>query len=274
MATVWRHERVIKNTDGSRTKKCYEVRKAGNSLRLYTNGVFHSQYNPLYPIGGTIWDLLALPALYSAHKIKRVLLLGVGGGAVIQQLKSLIDCDEIVGIELDPVHIKIAKQYFKVTAKNNSKNKNRSTDKNKAHSCKVTLHCADAIKWLQEYRGKKFDLIIDDLFFEEEGIPQRAVSADSQWCGLIAKYCHANGTVVMNFDTQAALKGCAFASDSQLAKNIKDRQKLLMLGYDNRVAAFYRKAIDHDLFQSRITSLNVDHKGSIAKRMNAKIRSF
>ncbi len=78
----------------------------------------------------------------------------------------------------------------------------------------------------------------------------------------------------MNFDTQAALNGCAFASDPQLSKDIKDRQKFLMSGYDNRVAAFYRKAIDHDMFHSRILSLNNDHKGSITKRMNAKVRAF
>ncbi|MGH1471199.1 MAG: spermidine synthase [Cellvibrionaceae bacterium] len=192
MAIIWCHERTISQQDGSRIKKSYQVRSAGNSLRLYTNGVFHSQYNPLYPIGGTIWDLLALPAIYSTHKIKRVLLLGVGGGAVIQQLKSLIDCEEIVGIELDPIHIKIAKKYFKVTAKKNniSKSRDKNRNQNKKKPCKVTLHCADAIKWLKEYRGKKFDLIIDDLFFEEEGVPQRAVAADSQWCGLIAKHCH------------------------------------------------------------------------------------
>jgi len=47
-----------------------------------------------------------------------------------------------------------------------------------------------------------------------------------------------------------------------------------MSGYDNRVAAFYRKTIDYDLFQSRIKSLNEDHKGSIAKRMNTKVRTF
>ncbi|MGI1677779.1 MAG: hypothetical protein K6L75_03535 [Cellvibrionaceae bacterium] len=273
MAIIWRHERTITQQDGSQLKKSYQVRKAGNSLRLYTNGVFHSQYNPLYPIGGTIWDLLALPALYSSHKIKRVLLLGVGGGAVIQQLKSLIDCDEIVGIELDPIHIKIAKKYFKVIDQNNNSN-NREGNKKRKHQCKVILHCADAIKWLKEYRGKKFDLIIDDLFFEEEGVPQRAVPADSKWCGLIAKHCHANGTIVMNFDTHAALKGCAFMSDPKLIKDIKDRQKLLMPGYDNRVAAFYRKDIDHDVFQSRIESLNKNHKGTIKKRMNAKVRAF
>ncbi|QKQ25565.1 hypothetical protein [Candidatus Reidiella endopervernicosa] len=42
----------------------YEVRSAGATRRLYTNGVFHSQYNPNRPISGSVWGLLMLPALY------------------------------------------------------------------------------------------------------------------------------------------------------------------------------------------------------------------
>ena len=54
MAIVW--QRKIKGRD-------YQVRSAGKSLRLYTEGVFHTQYNPDHLLSGGIWDLLALPAL-------------------------------------------------------------------------------------------------------------------------------------------------------------------------------------------------------------------
>jgi len=61
------------------------VRSAGYSLRLYTDGVFHTQYNPGNPLTGHIWDLLMLPAFfYEPDTIKRVLVLGVGGVASIQ----------------------------------------------------------------------------------------------------------------------------------------------------------------------------------------------
>ncbi len=62
----------------------YEVRSAGSPLRLYTDGVFHSQYNPEQLLTGHVWDLLMLPAFfYPKNTIKRVLVLGVGGGAVV-----------------------------------------------------------------------------------------------------------------------------------------------------------------------------------------------
>ena len=52
MALLW--ERRVEGT-------LYQVRSAGRTRRLYTNGVFHSQYNPVRPVTGSVWDLLLLP---------------------------------------------------------------------------------------------------------------------------------------------------------------------------------------------------------------------
>src|SRR5690606_1943682 len=74
----------------------YEVRSAGNTRRLYSNGVFHSSYNPSRAITGGVWDLLMMPAfLYPPGAIRRVLLLGVGGGTVIRQLQAFVRPREI-----------------------------------------------------------------------------------------------------------------------------------------------------------------------------------
>ena len=60
---------------------CYQVRTAGNTVRLYTNGVLHTQYNPTRLLTGSVWDLLLLGALFvPRERMRRVLLLGVGGG--------------------------------------------------------------------------------------------------------------------------------------------------------------------------------------------------
>ena len=88
----------------------YEVRSAGNTRRLYTNGVFHSQYNSTQPVTGSVWDLLLLPAFFlPASSLKRVLVLGVGGGAVIRQLNHFLQPEQIVGVELNPVHLEVAR---------------------------------------------------------------------------------------------------------------------------------------------------------------------
>ena len=55
----------------------YEVRSHGASVRLYTNGVFHSQWNEGRPFAGGVWDCLSLPVLYrDPAAVRRVLVLG------------------------------------------------------------------------------------------------------------------------------------------------------------------------------------------------------
>ena len=97
----------------------YQVRSAGGSVRLYKNKVFHSQWNESRPLSGGVWDLLFIPSLFLPEgSIKRVLLLGVGGGAVIRQYLTFFQIDQLVGVELDPMHIKIAREHFGVRQRN------------------------------------------------------------------------------------------------------------------------------------------------------------
>ena len=78
MALIWETEQ-----DGVR----YEVRRAGQTLRLYANGVQHSEFHPKRLLTGSVWDLLWLPALlHEPARFRRVLVLGLGGGS-----ESLID---------------------------------------------------------------------------------------------------------------------------------------------------------------------------------------
>ncbi|MEJ2060857.1 MAG: class I SAM-dependent methyltransferase, partial [Gammaproteobacteria bacterium] len=88
----------------------YEVRGAGATRRLYTDGVFHSQFSPRRPLTGSIWDLLLLPAYFhDPSDIRRVLVLGVGGGTVIRQFQHFIAPECIEGVELNPVHLTVAR---------------------------------------------------------------------------------------------------------------------------------------------------------------------
>ena len=143
MAIVW--QKTINGTH-------YAVKAAGNSRRLYSDGVFHSQYNSARPITGTLWDLLMLLAFfYTPGTIKRVLVLGLGGGTVVHQLLHFVGPEHILCVELNPVHIIIAQRFFGITQKN------------------AEVHQADAKLWLERYQGPRFDMIIDDLFGQQEG---------------------------------------------------------------------------------------------------------
>ena len=203
---------------------CYEVRSAGKSRRLYTDGVFHSQYNPARDITGGIWDLLMVPAFFNEpNTIKNILVLGVGGGAVIHQLQRFIEPDSIVGVELDSTHLYLAKRFFGV------------------NEALAELHEAEAVSWLKNYKGKKFDLIIEDLFGERDGEPYRAVIPDKSWFKLLNKNMSKNGILVMNFISQQSFKSSAVFNDVESGKIFESIFQIKMPIYDNVLGIFLKK---------------------------------
>ncbi|HEY7883722.1 MAG TPA: class I SAM-dependent methyltransferase, partial [Cellvibrionaceae bacterium] len=94
--------------------RCYQVRRAGQSIRLYTDGVFHSQYHPQRLQESSLWDLLWLPvtAKIEVTVYPRILVLGVGGGAVMGKLRRLYPKALLVGVDLNPMHLRIARDFF------------------------------------------------------------------------------------------------------------------------------------------------------------------
>lgn len=180
MTTLWEQ-----SVDGT----LYSVRQSGASVRLYSNRVFHSQWNPNKPFAGGVWDCLSLPVLYrQLNSLPRILLLGVGGGAVIRQLQELCDFAQLIAIEIDEQHIDIASRFFGVDDK------------------RVSLQHDDAIQWLASYSGAPFDLIIDDLFGHDEGEPLRACKLTTIWTDLLQQHLSQEGLLVVNCVDSKELK--------------------------------------------------------------------
>lgn len=245
MAILW--QKLVNNTQ-------YEVRSAGRTRRLYTDGVFHSQFNPQRAITGGIWDLLMLPALfYPAESIQRVLLLGVGGGAVIHQLQRYIKPVEIVGVELNPIHIMVAKKYFGVGAK-------------QAQLCE-----ADAIEWIENYTGPPFDMIIDDLFGEQDGEPVRAVKANKAWFEKLNTHLSEDGILVMNFISRADLKNCAAVSYKKVSALFSSSFQFSIADYDNAIGAFLKRSSTSQLLRKHVDQIDDLRK---SKKLDFQIRKL
>jgi len=201
----------------------YQVRRAGASLRLYTNGVLHTQYNPRRPLTGSVWDLLTLAAfLRPPGQVQRVLVLGIGGGAVIQQLRHFVHPQSLVGVELSGVHLSIARRFFGV----------RGGD--------VHLVRADAVRWLRGYRGEPFDLIVDDLFADADGQPERAVAADGRWSRLLLRHLTPAGILAVNFPTRQELDSAALLAEPDIRACFASAFRLSTPQNDNAVGVFCR----------------------------------
>lgn len=235
----------------------YEVRRAGNTRRLYTNGIFHSQYNPRYPVGGSVWDLLMLPAFFlPAGSVKRVLVLGVGGGAVIQQLNYFLSPQQITGIELNAVHLRLARRFFGLTATN------------------IELIRGDAVSWVGCYRGRKYDLIIDDLFGHEEKEPVRAVEADLDWAAALGGILAPAGALVFNFHSSAALRRSAMLKSEAMQGDFGAAYQFTTPLYDNVIGAFFRLPVSRKLFLERLAHTPELDRRKKSCRLNFNFRKL
>ncbi len=155
----------------------YEVSRSGSTITLTTDGILHTAYDPRCPISGRVWDLLALPGI--VIRARRVLVLGVGGGAVIQQLLRFGAPLQVDAVDLDATHLDLARTYFGL------------------NDPRVTLHHADARDFIARSRAQ-YDYVLDDVFGELNGEPERAIPFDADWAARVTARVAKGGVLVVN----------------------------------------------------------------------------
>ncbi len=221
----------VKQTPDTR----YEVRTAGASLRLYSNGVLHSQYNPNHPISGAIWDLLLLPGFFLKTPPKRILVLGLGGGTVVHLLRHFFPLSDITCVELDKEHIHIAQQFFKIPAKN------------------TRLVHGDAYDFLKsegEQKNEKYDWIIDDVFQHLSGEPKREKTFSEIFNLYLSALSH-DGLLSLN-----VIADRQYSQLRPLSINFKHAYVLRHPLYVNRVVSLLNDGADLKEFKTKLSAIN------------------
>jgi len=210
MAILW--SKHIKETH-------YEVRSAGATIRLYSNGVLHSQFNPNHPISGAIWDLLLLPGFCADQSPKNILVLGLGGGTLVHLIRQFFPAAHITCVEIDKTHIQIAKRWFKIPQKH------------------ISLIEGDAYDYLRSSKDV-FDWIVDDVFQHVTGDPERGYPLDEAQM-LYEKSLTTKGILSLNvigrkqlLQTQKLLTMSAFHEGLQFSHPL----------YDNRIVCLLPKS--------------------------------
>lgn len=215
----------------------YEVRSAGASIRLYRNGVNHSQWNPDRPLAGSVWDLLTLPALHRpTGSVRDALVLGFGAGAAGRQLRDLAGVSRLVGVELDPVHLSVADGFFECSA-----------------GCELVA--GDAVEWVASEAGECYDYIVDDLYAEEAGIPERFAPMDDEWCTGLIDLLRPGGILVFNTIEPERLPDFAMLRDRALRDRLPHRVAYQLEGYENRVLAFSDQPFQPDCFAANLRQI-------------------
>lgn len=229
MALIW--QKKVLQADGSTND--YQIKNAGKSLRLYRNKVFHTQYHPERRVTGDIWDLLLVASLKIPAQ-SRVLILGAGGGAIVNLLQHFISPQQIDVVDLDPTILYLCERFFL---------KQKHNVKLIEYEAKSFLERAESTLNVQEIC--QYDLIVEDLYGEENGQPKRAFVFDKSWLDLLAKHLTSDGRLVVNFESSKALlsspalKTKTILSEQGFRSNIRFSSPK----YQNSIALFSRQDI-------------------------------
>jgi len=118
----------------------------GGALELRVDGTFASLYRADTPLTGSVWDALAAPLLaLPAARRRSVLILGLGGGSAARLARALAPRARIVGVEIDPQVVALARRWFGLGALG------------------LEVVQADAEHYLSRCR-ERFDAVLEDVF--------------------------------------------------------------------------------------------------------------
>jgi spermidine synthase len=111
-------------------------------------------------------------------KVSSILVLGMGGGSVIETLRNDFKYSNVItAVEIDPVIIDIAKHEFDITENENLK-----------------IHCGDAFAFIKANK-RLYDLIIVDLFIDIN-VPNQFLSMEF-WKAVINSKS-SKGAIIFN----------------------------------------------------------------------------
>lgn len=153
----------------SRFNPLLEVKKNFFGPKLFSGGLIQS--------GGVIKQIWApIVKLLSGSRRQRVLVLGMGGGTLVQLLKKNNLGVEITAVEIDKEVIKIAREFFKIEDWN------------------FKIINEDAISFVRKDEGR-YDLIFVDLYRGDK-FPKEAKTR--VFLNSVSKLLGQNGFVVFN----------------------------------------------------------------------------
>jgi SAM-dependent methyltransferase len=157
-----------------------EVRRVRGGLELRIDGTQASVHRPGRALTGVVWWALASPILLLPRdRPRRVLLLGLGAGSVARALRALDPEAEIVGVELNPEVLRVARRHFDLDRLG------------------IEMVAGDAREYLRRGR-RRFDLIVEDLFVGTSRAVRKPEWVPGEGFRLIRRRLRPGGYVVSN----------------------------------------------------------------------------
>ena len=161
------------------------VVRVGDRIDLDVEGATYATWHPQQVLTGYSWDGLTLGCMLRHDGPPRsVLVLGLGGGTVTRQLRTLLPDVRLVGVEIDDGVVDLARRYLHLDDSG------------------VEVHVADAYDFLAQ-TSDRFDAVIDDLFLTGAEDVVRARVPEGDTLALVRSRVADGGVVVANVITDA-----------------------------------------------------------------------
>jgi len=192
-----------------RAKTKVVVRGGRRTLRI--DGSFASTWQPGRATTGSVWDALACALLALPPGRRRsVLLLGLGGGSAARVVRAVAPRARIVGVEIDPDVVRLARRWFDLDALG------------------VEVVVDDAASFLARTR-RRFDAVLEDVFVGDARRLRKPPGFPEPGLDHVKRVLRPGGVVACNtLDESAEVRSALAARFRRLAcVGIDD--------YDNRV---------------------------------------
>lgn len=143
-------------------------------------GATHATWHPHRLMTGHAWDAITAATLLHPGPISRLLMLGLGGGTVLRQLRNFLPGVAFTAVEIDGEMIRLARKYMDLDR------------------IGVEVIHADAFSFL-DTPADTFDVVIDDLYRCGERDVERPAVVDRALLGQQCRLLNPEGSLVMNF---------------------------------------------------------------------------
>ena len=156
------------------------VERADGGIDFDVIGATHATWHPTERMTGHAWDAITAGTLSHPGEPRSILLLGLGGGTVLRQLRLFLPHARIVAVEIDTEMIRLARDYMELD------------------SLQIEVVPGDAYDFLAENR-ERFDVVIDDLYRCGDRDVERPRAVDRSEVAAHCRHLLPGGVLVMNF---------------------------------------------------------------------------
>lgn len=159
-------------------------RNKDGSIDFEVIGATHATWHPHRLLTGHAWDAITGAALLHPGGPESLLMLGLGGGTALRQIRRFLPDLRITSVEIDPGMIRLARTYMEID------------------TLDLEVVEGDAYGYL-ETGPRAFDIVVDDLYRSGDTDVRRPREVTEDLIHDHLRNLAPEGTLVMNFVTGA-----------------------------------------------------------------------